>query len=71
LIRGPKSNNDTFVIIDDDNSYSVNTIDALVYYSLLNPNSPIEGIGKPLNSFKTQNFAYPYPRFRSFKGETL
>ena len=70
-VRGPLSNNDLFIQFDDDNCYAVNTIDTLVYYSLLNPNSPVSGVGLNFKHHSVSSFGYPYARFRSPIGKHI
>ena len=70
-VRGHLSNNDIFIQIDDDNCYAINTIDTLVYYSLLNPNSPVSGVGITFRHHNVSSFGYPYARFRSPVGKHI
>ena len=68
-VRGLLSNNDIFIQIDDDSCYAVNTIDTLVYYSLLNPNSPVSGYSHSFTYYAILNFGYPLARFRKTIGD--
>ena len=68
-VRGHLSNNDIFIQIDDDNCYAINTIDTLIYYSLLNPNSPFSGYVASFSYYVMSNFGYPFARFRTIMGE--
>ena len=67
-IRGLLSNNDIFIQIDDDNCYSINTIDTLVYFTLLNPNSAISGNTASLSFYGLSNFGYSFSRNRNIIG---
>ena len=62
---------DLFILLDDDTCYALNTIDTLVYYSLLNPNSPIGGFGTPLSWFGFSDFGYPYAESTSIIGNHI
>ena len=68
-VRGPLSNNDIFIQLDDDNCYAVNTIDTLLYYSLINPNNPFSGNAASFSMYGMSNFGYPFARFRRIMGE--
>ena len=68
-VRGLLSNNDIFIQIDDDSCYAVNTIDTLVYYSLLNPNSPVSGYSHSFTYYAILSFGYPLARFRKTIGD--
>lgn len=67
--KGPQSNNDIFIILDDDNCYAVNTIDTLVYYSLINPTSSISGYCLSFSFYGMSNFGYPFASFQSINGD--
>ena len=70
-VRGPLSNNDIFIQLDDDNCYAVNFVDSLVYLSLLNPNNPVSGYAADFPFYGFSNFAYPFSRNRIFNGKGI
>ena len=64
-MRGQISDNDIFIQLDDDNCYAVNTIDTLVYLSLLYPSSPISGNVAFFEFYGMSNFGYPFSGLNS------
>ena len=70
-VRGLLSNIDIFIQLDDDNCYFISTIDTLVYFSLLNPNSPISGNTALFSFYGMSNFGYPFSRNRKIIGENI
>ena len=64
-MRGQLSDNDIFIQLDDDNCYAVNTIDTLVYLSLLYPSSPISGNVAFFEFYGMSNFGYPFSGLNS------